>query len=487
MASDDHPSDALVLVAGRDALTPADRRRDRDVVAVVPSLDAATAGDASTLALLRRADLLVAADRAVADALADRVPVDPWDMLVAASPTASSVADASARRRRSGARPRPRRIALVTPLPPEPTGVAVYGARLATALARRVLVDCVVAGPPAEAEAPVGTRVIDVAGFETAAAAGRYDEIVYALGNQPRHGTQVALLRRWPGAVELHDVRLVGAYAGLYPPGDALADELQRLEPGRFPPDLLRTPELRMAPAVAAGAWMVREVAQRATAVLVHSAHAAALVAAESGVAALDVGPLACPPVGDGATDPGRAGPLVVSVGVVDASKRPDALIRALGALPGGAWLALVGPVDAATRGELERLAAHLGVDRRVVLTGRVDDAAYAGWLRRAAVAVQLRGHSNGESSAAVADALAHGVPTVVGEAGSLAELPDGAVVHVPADADATALAGAVGALLADDARRRALADGARAFAAANGFDAAADRLLTALFGPGRA
>lgn len=479
---------ALVLEAGRHRLAPADRWGDRDVVAVVPTVAAATGTDPATLALLRRADLLVPADAAVADALADRVPVMPWDMLVG-PPDPGAVASALARRR--GRVRTPRRLALVTPMPPEPTGVAVYSARLAAALGRRVVVDVVVAGPVDEVEAPVGCRVVDVATFEATTAAGRYDEIVYALGNQPRHGTQITLARRWPGAVELHDVRLIGAYAGLHAPGDALADELQRLEPGRFPPDLLREPELRMGPAVAAGAWMVRELAEGATAVLVHSQHAAGLVTAESGVEAVDVGPLACPPVSDGDDDaaglvPG-IGRVVVSVGVVDASKRPDTLVRALALLPDDVVLALVGPADPVQRREVEQLAAHLGVARRVVTTGRVDDAAYRAWLRRADVAVQLRGHSNGESSAAVADCLAHGVATVVADTGSLAELPAEVVERVAPDAGPAALAGAVRCLLDDDGRRRARAAAALAFAAANGFDAAADRLLAALFGPGRA
>ncbi len=487
MASD-APSphvDALVLVAGRDALTPSARRDDRDVVAVVPSIGS-VAGDAAAgaLALVRRADLLVPADRAVADALADLVPVEPWDMLVSAEPTATTVARALDRRRR--APHRPRRLALVTPLPPEPSGVAVYSARLAEALARRVELTCVTAVPPADVQAPAGVRVVGVATFEAEASAGRFDEIVHVLGNHPVHGTQLALLRRWPGAAELHDVRLIGAYAGLCAPGDALADELQRLEPGRFDPSLLREAELRMGPAVEAGVWMVREVAALATTVLVHSAHAAGLVAAETGVDALDVGPLACPPAGARHEPVDGDDALVVSVGVVDQSKRPDALVRALTAMPAGAWLAFVGPVGDGLRRELRRLAAELGVDTRLVMTGRVDDDAYAGWLRRAAVAVQLRSHSNGESSAAVADCLAHGVPTVVADAGSLAELPPAAAVRVPIDVTGLALGEVLGALLGDVEQRRSLQRAALAFAAANGFDAAADRLLTALFGPGR-
>ena len=483
----------LVVAAGAETLTPTDRAADRDVVATVDAAALAAVGAggpaaARVLAAVRRADLLAPATGAVADALASIVPVGPWDMAVGlgSGPDGAAVDAALARRRpRPG---RPRHVAFVTPLPPDATGVAGYSHRLAEALARRARVTCVVTGPVTDDRRPAGAVLTTVDDLGALVRSGTVDEVVYALGNHPAHGTQLALLRRWPGAVQLHDVRLVGAYAGLHAPGDPLADEVQRIYPGRFDRALLRDGELTMGPAVAAGLWLVREVAALATTVLTHSAYAAALVAGDARVTPACIGPLAHPAVAPRAAPSAHDEALVVSVGAVDESKRCAVLVDALAALPAARRprLALVGPVAPAYRARLQRLAAERGVDDRLVLTGWVPDHELDAWLRRAAVAVQLRGPSNGESSAAVAECVARGVPTIVSDGGALGELPGDAVVHVPADVDAAGLAAELDALLGDVDLRAALHRAALAHAAANGFDAAAERLLAALFSPDR-
>jgi hypothetical protein len=65
------------------------------------------------------------------------------------------------------------------------------------------------------------------------------------------------------------------------------------------------------------------------------------------------------------------------------------------------ATLALVGP--SISDDETDRIRAigdGLGLSDRVTVTGEVPQRYYATWLGRAAVGVQLRGASNGETSA---------------------------------------------------------------------------------------
>ena len=490
---------AVRVIEAGDTLDPSLRAGAAPVVVVVrdPSvldgvdarLDLVAAHRrARALAAIRRADLLVAPSAAVADALAAVVPVGPWDMVVdPALALPDDVRERLARRHRPWSA---RRLAFATPLPPEPTGVAAYSYRLAAALARRCSVTCFLAGPAGPVpydRRPPGAHVAAAGELPDRAGRGEFDEVLYAVGNQPRHGTQLELLRAVPGAVELHDVRLVGAYASLHPPGDALADEVARLYPGRYPSTLLRTPDLVIELAVDAGLWMAREFALLATSVLVHSAHAADLVRADTGVDAAVVGPLAVPSAAARAEPTDGDEPLVVSVGVMHPSKRAETLVQAMAVVADerpDAWLAFVGPIEPAYRSELNRLAAALGVGDRVVIAGEVDDDAYAGWLARASVAVQLRAHSNGESSAAITDCLARGLPTVVTADGAHRELDVGAAVAVEPAIDGPGLATVLTTLLADTARRRTLHRGALGYAAANSFDAAAERLLTALFGP---
>ena len=54
--------------------------------------------------------------------------------------------------------------------------------------------------------------------------------------------------------------------------------------------------------------------------------------------------------------------------------------------------------------------------------------------MQAADLAVQLRALSRGETSAAVFDCLAYGVPTIVNANGSMVELPEGSVLMLPDD-----------------------------------------------------
>jgi glycosyltransferase involved in cell wall biosynthesis len=111
-------------------------------------------------------------------------------------------------------------------------------------------------------------------------------------------------------------------------------------------------------------------------------------------------------------TDP----PLVVSAGAVDWIKGPDRIIEAFARIADRtpARLVFLGVVvPPQYEGELQALADRLGVGDRVEFTGRSTEDDWWTYLRRATVAVQLRRLTNGETSAAVADALAVGTPVV--------------------------------------------------------------------------
>lgn len=77
-------------------------------------------------------------------------------------------------------------------------------------------------------------------------------------------------------------------------------------------------------------------------------------------------------------------------------------------------------------------------------------------------------------------EAMAHGVPAVVGAAGALPELALGAAIAVKPD-DVNAIAGGLERLLADESLRRKLGDEGKRLAAAYTWDRAAERTLAVL------
>jgi glycosyltransferase involved in cell wall biosynthesis len=94
--------------------------------------------------------------------------------------------------------------------------------------------------------------------------------------------------------------------------------------------------------------------------------------------------------------------------------------------------LVFVGENDPGPYGEsLKRAIAQSGRGDRIQITGFASRELYLDYLSAADSAVQLRGKSRGETSAAIMDCLAYGVPTVINANGSAGELPDTALLKI--------------------------------------------------------
>ena len=133
-------------------------------------------------------------------------------------------------------------------------------------------------------------------------------------------------------------------------------------------------------------------------------------------------------------------------------------LISAFGLLLGrvpGARLVIAGPTQPSESERWHALANQVGAAGRVEIPGHVDEERYSELLRAADLAVQLRLVSNGEASAAVADCLAAGLPTIVSDLGWASELPEAAVEKVPTDVQSHLLHERMLRLLIDEPRAR--------------------------------
>ncbi|OAG66322.1 hypothetical protein A7D17_05205 [Xanthomonas floridensis] len=126
-------------------------------------------------------------------------------------------------------------------------------------------------------------------------------------------------------------------------------------------------------------------------------------------------------------------------------------------------YLVFVGGADPNEYGaELEKKIRSSSAADRIRITGFVTQNDFRGYLQAADVAVQLRTMSRGETSAAVLDALNHGLATIVNANGSMADLPDDVVIKLPDDFDNAALRDALALLYQDEALRAKLSAAAR-------------------------
>lgn len=389
------------------------------------------------------------------------------------------------------ARPRRRpRIAVVTPYPPDRSGIATYSRDLMAALGRRADVEGYIGGPPEDyVPAPEGCSLHHWRAFEDRSRLVGFDRVLYCMGNNLMHGFVMDLARRVPGTILCHDVRLVRYYAA-QPDGRPFVQALRDMYAGRLPPALDRE-DVGYEEAERAGLWMLGDVARHAEQVLVHSDYARTLVLLEAqaqgvvpDVRAIPFGYAPDRRSGPPALSRAPSAPLVVSFGLVDPIKRPDLLVQALPHIRGrhpGTRLVLAGPVTPEFAGELRSLARAAGVGAAVTITGALDDDRYRRWMDSADVAVQLRAMSQGEASLTVAEALAAGVPTVVTRAGWMAEIPERVVRGVPLDADAAQVATVVGDLLGDPEAWSQLSREGRRWAARHSFEQVADAVADAM------
>ena len=395
--------------------------------------------------------------------------------------------------------PRPRRrrprIALVTPLPPQRSGVADYSYRLLQHLTDRCAVDAYVEVDPAFVSAPERVAVVPLRLLDaTERARGRYDAVVYCLGNSEFHAEALAALRRRPGIVLGHDVRLSGLYTwtaanrpDLEPRG--FHGALRSMYGHRLPPEVGAAGWLSYEEATRYGIYMAQEAIALSQRFLVHS-HYAAQVARLDGLPGdekkIEVLGFACP---DTEEFPRRESvePIVATFGLVAPVKQTHKVVEAFGRIAGDhptARLAVVGPAGAERALEdCQELVETLGLADRADVTGEVDDEQFRSWIGRTTLAVQLRQTSNGESAGSVADCFAAGTPTVVPSFGSWRELPEECVVKVERDVDAESLAGVLDRLLRDEKQRTAVGQAGRDYARAHSFRQVADALVEVLEG----
>lgn len=105
----------------------------------------------------------------------------------------------------------------------------------------------------------------------------------------------------------------------------------------------------------------------------------------------------------------------------------------------------------------LFNMIKNSGMKKSIRFTNEVDTSTYHQYLFIADMAVQLRKLSRGETSAAVLDCLNYGIPTIVNANGSMAEFNHGEVYLLPEEIDEHGLANAMDELWSNNQLQKKL------------------------------
>lgn len=368
------------------------------------------------------------------------------------------------------------RLAYISPLPPEKSGIADYSSELLPELSRYYQIDVIVNQPEItdpwiKANCPVRSLDWFVEN------AWRYNRTLYHLGNSHFHIHMFDLLEQCPGVVVLHDFYLSGVLAYM---------EMHNVKPNAWTNALYLShgyPAVRrrfQAEDVGDVIWHYPSnlpVLQQALGVIVHShfstelarswygpelaadwyviPHLRALAHGFDRVAARQ------------ALGLNEEDFVVCSFGLLGPSKLNHRLLAAWLASPmakkKNCWLIFVGENHSGEYGrELLDTIRRSGCGDRIKITGFAPHLLYKQYLAAADVAVQLRTFSRGETSGTVLDCMSYGLPTVVNAHGSLAELPADCVVMLPDKFTDGQLLSVLEVLWRDLCKRRVLGERAR-------------------------
>lgn len=420
-----------------------------------------------------------------------------------------------------GSRPMPQplrrarpRIALVSPLPPAPSGIARYSYRFIEEMVatEKVEVTCFTDGPTSDQITPEGVAQYSIASLQHVEhLTGRFDEVVYVIGNSHHHLGALAMLKQRRGLVMSHDVRLSNLYRHAHgDPGllsGGLSREINRMYSHQLPASLGAGGDLSEEDLDLYGLLMARDIISLSTGFLVTSfsaRHLASLDARPRSVGRITTLPFAMEAPNISAIDfvetsqarpasitesaldlwgkfpPDDTNTYLAHFGIVDPIKEPHLLVDMLALLSDREEirLAFVGPISEALSAELVLHARELGIEGRIGFTGPLSTDAYLAWLGRTALALQLRSTTNGEASAAIGECLSTGLATVVSDIGWSSELPRDAVHHVRCDITPPELAVETASLLDNERLRHTIGDAGAIHAKHYSFEYAARALL---------
>ncbi|WP_169972614.1 glycosyltransferase [Tautonia rosea] len=347
----------------------------------------------------------------------------------------------------------PPRLAMFSPLPPIPSGIARYTERICNSLRNETLIDVYHDPNERPALGDVSSRyaMFDASLFDRRRKLVQYDATIYQFGNSSFHTYLYEPFLKHPGIVVLHDQALSGFHAsyGLMT-GRMNAHLVEELSySGHAHDSALTTMVAGWVPGtwdiqdqmVRRGVAMNRRILERATSILVHSKHSRDQIAEAFPWLStkVHVAPIGCDPdpIDTNRKQNARRvlgiddhNIVIGAVGILHPTKlnreTVQAFARALVDLPHAVLVFLGRDLG---NGEARREADRLGIRHRVRVLGHLSDEDFERTIDAFDIGLSLRRPpTNGESSAALLDLLRRGIPTIVCDVGTFAEFPDSVV-----------------------------------------------------------
>lgn len=369
-------------------------------------------------------------------------------------------------------------LAIVSPYPPQKSGVADYVAQLLPALSNHYQCVLVVADETVETTPfRFPGEIVTASTFLTRPEL--HERVLYQMGNSPGHLYALPLMAQVPGFVTLHDFYM----------GDALMyqeviegkkDALLNALLASHGMNVLPVLQQEGLPYCASHYPCNLAVLKHATQLGVHGDYVVQLAKKFYGTmpekAFVRIPfPKAVRPI----VNPSNRARLRQAYGIAEhdfvvstfgfgtPTKCHDILIQAwvesAFARDPAAHLLIVGEyANAHFLANMQSLCAGLADNIRFV--GFVDETAYQAYLDMTDLSVQLRINSRGETSAAVMDCLASGIPVIANDHGTLSEMPDDIVWKTPDPTSVAQLLTAIEHLHAHPALRLGLSTRAQAY-----------------------
>jgi len=364
------------------------------------------------------------------------------------------------------------KLAFVSPMPPQKTGIAAYSSCLIAELARYYDIDIIVAdGVPVNHQNTTAFAVQSASWFVLNWRL--YDRIVYQFGNSDFHGYMINLLTVAPGVVVVHDFYLSGLFFGY---------SLSKSDISIFALEIYRSHGYAgLAVMYKSGdvGSAIKEypcnlqVIQNSLGVILHSKYAYDLIDKWYSINSLKrtIVPLLPNHTRLPSRETARLSLgfkrhefIVCSFGFIAPTKHSDRLLEAwIESEMSGLDSCHLVFVGSNLWGDYAK-ALDLRVNNHnkpghVKITGWADDDDFVNYLAAADMAVQLRTDSRGETSGCVVDCMLAGLPLIVNANGSMAELDKSSVWMLDDNFENSDLVDAMNELYKSEATRANLSE----------------------------